>query len=66
VTDFNNSWAVEGSTGFVDDPAWVFDHEISSRASEALDMETTWTQTIRPFNMPELDPIDFKPGSGRV
>ena len=65
VTDFNNnSRAVQGGIGFVDDPARVFDHGISSRASEALDVETTWTQTIRPFNMPKPDLSDLGAGAG--
>ncbi len=31
----------------------VFDHGISNGASEALDVETTWIQTVRPLNQPQ-------------
>ncbi len=54
-TDFNaNSIAVQGGTGFAGTPVNpnVFDHGITQGASEALDLETLWIQTIRPFNQP--------------
>lgn len=38
----------------------VFDHGISSGASQALDMETLYAQTIRPLNMPQ--PVDVSAG----
>jgi mono/diheme cytochrome c family protein len=41
----------------------IFDHGISQGASEALDMETTWAQTIRPFNMPQGDPAQVSAGA---
>jgi hypothetical protein len=31
----------------------IFDHGISQGASEALDMETLWIQTVRPLNAPK-------------
>ncbi len=31
----------------------IFDHGISNGASEALDVETTWIQTVRPLNQPQ-------------
>ena len=71
VTDFNNnSRNVQCGTGFAGgrptgdrvpaarsgapNPA-VFDHGISQGASEALDFETQWAQTVRPFNQPQGD-----------
>jgi YVTN family beta-propeller protein len=62
VTDFNgNSRAVQGGVGFASDPPFsaaapnpaVFDHGISQGASEALDMETLWAQTVRPPIVPQ-------------
>ena len=56
VTDFNgNSRAVQGGVGFASDPPFsaaapnpaIFDHGISQGASEALDLETLWAQTVR-------------------
>ncbi|HVH05272.1 MAG TPA: hypothetical protein VNE71_04645, partial [Myxococcota bacterium] len=70
VTDFNNnSRNVQCGAGFAggDPPAIcpgtgpnppnpnVFDHGISQGASEALDMETTWAQTVRPLRQPQDD-----------
>lgn len=34
----------------------VFDHGLQQGASEALDFETTWAQTVRPLNEPPGDP----------
>jgi YVTN family beta-propeller protein len=42
----------------------VFDHGISQGASEALDFETTWTQTIRAPQMPKADPAVLQAGAG--
>ena len=61
VTDFNNnSRNVQGGIGFsfVDgDPMVVnpniFNHSISQGASDALDLQTLWVQTIRPLNQPQ-------------
>ena len=62
VTDFNgNSRAVQGGVGFASDPPFsaaqpnpaVFDHGISQGASEALDLETLWAQTVRPPILPQ-------------
>ncbi len=73
VTDFNNnSRAVQGGRGFASDPPFsatapnpaVFDHGISSGASEALDLETTWAQTVRPFDLPI--PTAGNPDNGRA
>jgi YVTN family beta-propeller protein len=58
VTDFNNnSRGVQGGIGFAGDPPNpnIFDHGISQGASEALDFETTWAQTIRTLNAPRPD-----------
>ncbi len=68
VTDFNNnSRGVQCGTGFAGgatlavcpplgtgapNPA-VYDHGISNGASEALDFETLWAETVRPFNVPQ-------------
>jgi len=41
----------------------VFDHGISQGASEALDFETTWTQTIRSPQMPKADPAAIESGA---
>ncbi|MGH8582609.1 MAG: beta-propeller fold lactonase family protein [Gammaproteobacteria bacterium] len=62
VTDFNNnSRGVQGGVGFASDPPFsaaapnpaVFDHGFSQGASEALDFETQWAETVRPFNVPQ-------------
>ncbi|MGH8478761.1 MAG: hypothetical protein ACREXK_04060 [Gammaproteobacteria bacterium] len=62
ITDFNNnSRGVQGGVGFASDPPFsaaapnpaVFDHGISQGASEALDFETEWGATVRPFNQPQ-------------
>jgi len=34
----------------------IFDHGVSQGASEALDFETLWVQTLRPLNEPAGDP----------
>jgi hypothetical protein len=31
----------------------IFDHGLSQGASEALDLQTAWVQSIRTFNMPK-------------
>jgi YVTN family beta-propeller protein len=41
----------------------VFDHGISQGASEALDMETTWAQTVRPLNAPQAEPALLEAGA---
>jgi YVTN family beta-propeller protein len=62
ITDFNNnSRGVQGGVGFASDPPFsaavpnpaVFDHGISQGASEALDFETEWGETVRPLNQPQ-------------
>jgi YVTN family beta-propeller protein len=67
VTDFNNnSRGVQGGIGFAGDPPNpnIFDHGISQGASEALDFETTWAQTIRTINAPQPeDPAHLDAGA---
>ena len=73
VTDFNNnSRGVQGGDGFASDPPFsaaapnpnIFDHGICQGASEALDFETTWAQTIRTLNAPQPeDPADLDAGA---
>lgn len=76
----NNSRAVQGGCGFASDdfdpgqctakknttianPA-IFDHGISEGASEALDLETTWAQTVRALNAPKpADLTTLQPGA---
>ena len=41
----------------------VFDHGISNGGSEALDVQTTWLQQIRPLNMPKADPAAIDAGA---
>jgi hypothetical protein len=71
VTDFNNnSRAVQGGIGFASDAPFsaampnpnIFDHGISQGASEALDFETTWAETIRPLNAPVPAGVDLSAG----
>lgn len=55
VTDFNeNSIAVQGGKGFAGTPANpnIYNHGISQGASDALDLETLWVQTVRSPIMP--------------
>lgn len=55
VTDFNNnSRAVQGGKGFAGDPPNVniYNHGLTQGASDALDAQTLWVQTVRPLNMP--------------
>jgi hypothetical protein len=72
VTDFNNnSRAVQGGVGFASDAPFsatapnpnIFDHGISQGASEALDFETTWAQTVRTLDAPEGDEVDVAAGT---
>jgi cytochrome c553 len=59
-TDFNNnSIAVQGGTGFAGTPPNlnIFNHGITQGASEALDDETLWIQTIRPLAQPPQTPL---------
>ena len=73
VTDFNNnSRGVQGGDGFASDPPFsvaapnpnIFDHGICQGASEALDFETTWAQTIRTLNAPQPEhPEDLEAGA---
>ncbi len=63
ITDFNNNTRnVQGGKGFAGDPPNpdVFNHGITSGASQALDMETLWVQTIRPLTRPQ--PADLTRG----
>ncbi|MGH8565100.1 MAG: hypothetical protein ACREXW_13860 [Gammaproteobacteria bacterium] len=75
----NNSRAVQGGCGFASDafapgqclgqgaatpanPA-IFDHGVSNGGSEALDFETEWAETVRPFNQPKVDPSAIAAGA---
>jgi YVTN family beta-propeller protein len=66
VTDFNNnSRNVQGGIGFAfvnGDPMVpnpnIFNHGISQGASDALDLQTLWVQTIRPLNQPQPANVD--------
>jgi len=63
ITDFNNnSRNVQGGKGFAGEPPNpdVFNHGITSGASDALDMETVWVETIRPLERPQ--PADLTRG----
>ncbi len=55
VTDFNNnSRNVQGGKGFAGDPPNpnIYNHGISQGASDALDLQTLWVQTVRTLNEP--------------
>lgn len=55
-TDFNNnSRGVQGGIGFAGNPpnANIFDHGITQGASEALDLQTLFIQSIRTFSQPQ-------------
>lgn len=55
VTDFNeNSVVVQGGKGFAGTPPKpeIYNHGIMQGASDALDAQTLWVQTIRTPNMP--------------
>ncbi|MGE3180283.1 MAG: hypothetical protein AB7N71_01530 [Phycisphaerae bacterium] len=58
VTDFNNnSRNVQGGIGFAGDPPNpdIYNHGINQGASDALDAQTLWVQTVRPPIMPEAE-----------
>ncbi|MFI3119750.1 MAG: YncE family protein [Methylococcaceae bacterium] len=62
-TDFNNnSKGVQGGTGFAALAAPILNHGITQGASEALDDETLYIQSIRPFQMPPATNV----GAGRT
>ncbi|MGH8573225.1 MAG: c-type cytochrome, partial [Gammaproteobacteria bacterium] len=72
VTDFNNnSRAIQGGVGFASDPPFsaaapnpaIFDHGVSNGGSEALDFETEWAETVRPFNQPQAPASAIAAGS---
>lgn len=55
VTDFNeNSVVVQGGKGFAGTPPStdVYNHGVTLGASDALDAQTLWVQTVRPPVMP--------------
>jgi YVTN family beta-propeller protein len=55
-TDFNNnSRGVQGGIGFAGNPPNpnIYNHGITQGASEALDLETLWLQSIRPLAQPQ-------------
>lgn len=56
ITDFNNnSRNVQGGIGFAGDPPNpnIFNHGITQGASDALDAQTLWVQTVRAPIMPQ-------------
>lgn len=64
-TDFNNnSRGVQGGVGFASEAPFsaaapnpnIFNHGITQGASEALDLETLWIQSVRPFVLPQTAP----------
>ncbi len=66
VTDFNeNSVAVQGGLGFAGTPpnSNVHNHGIVNGASEALDAQTLWVQTIRTLNMPDISAATSSAGA---
>jgi hypothetical protein len=66
VTEFNlNSINVQGGTGFVDNPAVVFNHGPSVDVSDAFDVMTLWVQTIRAPILP-LQGSSSSRSSGRT
>ena len=55
ITDFNNnSRNVQGGIGFAGEPPNpnIFNHGITQGASDALDAQTLWVETVRALNMP--------------
>ncbi|MGC1951888.1 MAG: beta-propeller fold lactonase family protein [Gammaproteobacteria bacterium] len=73
ITDFNNnSRNVQGGIGFASDPPFsaeapnpnIFNHGITQGASQALDFETLWVQTVRALNMPVRDAEVVNAGRG--
>lgn len=56
--------ACPASPGFGPGPnPAIFDHGIQQGASEALDMETTWSQTVRALFQPAGDPTAVEAGA---
>ncbi|MFO0839861.1 MAG: thrombospondin type 3 repeat-containing protein [Phycisphaerae bacterium] len=56
VTDFNeNSIGTQGGSGFAGTPPSkdVYNHGLVQGASDALDAQTLWIQTVRTLNMPK-------------
>src|SRR6185369_5588212 len=56
VTDFNNnSRAVQGGVGFAGDPPNpnIYNHGVTQHASDALDLQTLWVQTVRSPILPK-------------
>src|SRR6185369_4657888 len=56
VTDFNNnSRAVQGGKGFAGDPPSndIYNHGVTQHASDALDLQTLWVQTVRSPILPK-------------
>jgi YVTN family beta-propeller protein len=50
------------SPGGLPNPA-IFDHGLSQGASEALDMETLWVQSVRPLNVAKAPPATLIQGA---
>ena len=61
VTDFNNnSRGVQGGKGFAGDPPPndIYNHGLTQGASDALDLQTLWVQTVRsPIVPPPSNPV---------
>ncbi len=68
ITDFNNnSRNVQGGIGFAGDPPNpnIYNHGITQGASDALDAQTLWVQTVRTLlQPPPVNPAAF--GRGEV
>jgi YVTN family beta-propeller protein len=58
-----NSIAVQGGTGFVDNPALIFNHGPKFGVSDAVDAEREWiAAAVRPLNMPQTNPAAIARG----
>jgi mono/diheme cytochrome c family protein len=67
-TDFNNnSRGVQGGIGFAGNPPNpnIYDHGLTQGASDALDAQTLWVQTVRPPLQPQPSASDAL-GRGRT
>lgn len=66
VTDANiNARNVQGGTGFVDDPAVIFNHgprTADKGGNASRDAATAWVKTVRTLNMPETQASDLEQG----
>ncbi len=63
ITDFNNnSRNVQGGIGFAGEPPnpEIFNHGITQGASDALDVQTLWVETVRALNLPPRGNADSR------